>query len=103
MQQDYGVVVVSQKQYSRDAIEVPSDLETGEGVYKIPHLMVVCEVHQCDRRGNRACGRRHLCFPNTPPPPLTEPLFFIEAATSFANILILGCIILHYSDLASPN
>ena len=29
--------------------------------------------------------------------------FLIEAATSFTNILILGCILLHYSDLASPN
>ena len=32
----------------------------------------------------------------------TEPLFLIEAATSFTNILIWGCILLHYSDLTSP-
>ena len=31
-----------------------------------------------------------------------EPLFLIEAATSFTNILIWGCILLHYSDLTSP-
>jgi hypothetical protein len=29
---------------------------------------------------------------------LTEPLFLIEAATPLTNILILGCILLHYSD-----
>jgi hypothetical protein len=34
---------------------------------------------------------------------LTEPLFLIEAATSFMNILIWSGILLHYSDLVSPN
>ena len=33
---------------------------------------------------------------------LVEPLFLIEAATSFTNILIWGCALLHYSDLTSP-
>ena len=33
---------------------------------------------------------------------LNEPLFMIEAASSFTNILIWGCILLHYSDLTSP-
>ena len=33
---------------------------------------------------------------------LTKPLFRIETATSFTNILIWGCIILHYSNLTSP-
>ena len=34
---------------------------------------------------------------------LTKPLIFMEAATSFTNILIWGCILLNYSDLASSN
>jgi len=33
---------------------------------------------------------------------LTKPLSLIEAATFFTDILILGCILLHYSDLTSP-
>jgi hypothetical protein len=29
---------------------------------------------------------------------LVEPLFLIEVATSFTNLLILDCVLLHYSN-----
>ncbi len=34
---------------------------------------------------------------------LTEPLFLIEAATSFSNLLTWGCILLQFSDYTNPN